>query len=106
MFDEDSNKIPVSDGGGSAGPSAGDLNDLLQIKQQALKSLTPLVDRLDQTAEEKFKTLMMLIQASDNVELVQAAFEAAGKIGDEKARAKALLDVINEINYFSQQSKS
>ncbi len=77
-------------------------DDLLKIKQEALSDLTPLVDHLDQTPEERFKTNMMLIQASDNSSLIQAAYDAAGKIEDEKIRAQALLDVVNEINYFTQ----
>lgn len=79
-----------------------DGEELLDIKQRALQSLTPLIDQLDQTAEEKFKTLMMLIQASDNSELVKEAYAAANEITDEKIRAQALLDVVNEINYFTQ----
>jgi len=77
-------------------------NDLLDIKQQALGQLSPLVGHLDQSPEEKFRTTMMMIQASDNQGLVRTAFEAAQAIPDEKARAQALLDVINEINYFTQ----
>lgn len=49
---------------------------------------------------------MMLIQASDNAELIQDAYDAAGKIEDEKVRAQALLDVVNEINYFTHQSSA
>jgi len=82
--------------------TAGD-TDLLGLKQHALQDLAPLVNHLDQTPEEKFKTTMMLIQASDNAALVPDAYEAAGKIQDEKARAQALLDVVNEINYFTHQ---
>jgi hypothetical protein len=51
-------------------------DELLKLKQQALQSLAPLVDHL----------------------------EAANKITDEKIRAQALLDVVNEINYFTQQT--
>jgi hypothetical protein len=80
--------------------------DLIKLKQQALQSLAPLVDHLDQSAEEKFKTTMMLIQASDNAELIQEAYDAANKIEDEKVRAQALLDVVNEINYFTQHSNN
>ncbi len=76
--------------------------DLADIKQQALQQLSPLVGHLDQTPEEKFRTTMMMIQASDNSELIKDAYAAAQQIGDEKARAQALLDVINEINYFTQ----
>lgn len=81
--------------------NAGD-NDLLDLKQQALQHLSPLVNHLDQSAEERFRTTMMMIQASDDQSLIKSAFEAAQQIEDEKARAQALLDVINEINYFTQ----
>lgn len=93
----------------SAKPTASSLlrdntqdDGLLKLKQQALQSLAPLVDQLDQSPGEKFKTTMMLIQASDNADLVHEAYDAANKIEDEKARAQALLDVVNEINYFTQ----
>jgi hypothetical protein len=78
-------------------------NDLIDIKQQALNQLSPLVGHLDQTPEEKFRTTMMMIQASDNQSLIKSAFEAAQSISDEKERAQALLDIVNEINYFTQQ---
>ena len=89
----------------SAAPDA-DQDELFDIKQQALHSLAPLVDKLDQTPEEKFKTTMMLIQASDNAELIKDAYDAANAISDEKARAQALLDVVNEINYFTQHGNN
>lgn len=81
--------------------SVGD-GELVEIKKEALHDLMPLVDKLDQPPEEKFKTLMMLLQASDNSDLVKDVYEAANKISDEKKRAQALLDVVNEINYFTQ----
>ena len=77
-------------------------NDLIDLKQQVLQQLSPLVSHLEQTPEEKFRTTMMMIQASDDQALIKSAFEAAQKITDDKARAQALLDVINEINYFTQ----
>jgi hypothetical protein len=81
--------------------AAPDADKLLDIKQQALQQLTPLVGHLEQSPEEKFRTTMMMIQASDNHELVSAAYEAAQQIPDEKVRAQALLDIVNEINYFT-----
>ncbi|MFZ1248930.1 MAG: hypothetical protein WAQ24_01250 [Candidatus Saccharimonadales bacterium] len=77
---------------------------LLALKQQALGELTPLVDHLEQSPEEKFRTTMMMIQSTDNKDLIKEAFAAAQAIPDDKARAQALLDVINEINYFIQQN--
>jgi len=81
----------------------GDSDELIGIKRQALEDLTPLVHQLDQPADEQFRTLMRMIQASDNPSLIKQAFEAAQKITDDKERAQALLDVINEINYFTTQ---
>lgn len=97
-----STPVPQSD----PAPTVGAPGPLSDLKQQALQQLSPLVGQLEQTPEEKFRTTMMLIQASDNQDLLQTAYEAANQISDEKARAQALLDVINEINYFSQQSNS
>ena len=77
-------------------------DDLLNIKQQALQQLSPLVDQLEQTPDEKFRTTMMMIQASDDQSLIPVAYESAKQIPEEKARAQALLDVVNEINYFTQ----
>ena len=79
-------------------------DDLLDIKHEALQALTPLVSQLNQTPEEQFRTTMMMIQASDNRDLIKVAYEAAQKISNEKERAQALLDIVNEINYFTQQA--
>jgi hypothetical protein len=91
-----------------ATPAVGDSHedDLLKLKQEALQNLAPLVDHLEQDPEEKFKTTMMMIQASDNADLIPEAYEAANKIPDEKVRAQALLDVVNEINYFTQHNNT
>jgi hypothetical protein len=88
-----------------AAPVAGN-DDLIDIKQQALQSLSPLLGQLDQSPEEKFRTTMMMIQASDNQDLIKDAYEAANQITDEKAKAQALLDVVNEINYFTQHGQN
>lgn len=88
-----------------AAPSAPVSNDaLLSMKQEALQQLTPLVSHLDQSPEEKFRTVMMMIQASDDHTKLNEAFEIAKQITDDKVRAQALLDVINEINYFTQHN--
>lgn len=83
----------------SAAPAS---DDLAEIKQQALHQLMPVIDKLEQTPEEKFRTTMMVIQASDNRDLIKPAYEAAMQIADEKERALALVSIVNEINYFSQ----
>lgn len=78
-----------------------DASNLINIKQMALDELLPLIDKLDQPPEERFRTIMMMIQASDNQGLIDKAYESAHQIEDEKTRAQALLDIVNEINYFT-----
>lgn len=85
---------------------SGGSQDLVDIKQKALSQLSPLVSHLDQTPEEKFRTLMMMIQGSDDQSLIKDAYEAAQAISDEKARAQALLDIVNEINYFTSHQEN
>lgn len=80
-----------------------DEDDLLNLKKEALDELNPLVEHLEQTPEEKFRTTMMMIQASDNKSLLRNAYEAAKQIRDDKVRARALLDIVNEVNYFTQR---
>lgn len=77
-------------------------HELIDIKQKALSELTPLLGQLDQTPEDRFRTLLMIIQASDDQDMVKQAYDAAEDIKDEKLRAQALLDIVNEINYFTQ----
>lgn len=99
---------PVASMIGSSDPTATPVvdPDLAQIKQQALQSLEPLIGQLDQAPDEKFKTVMMLIQASDNSKMLGSAYEAASQITDGKTRAQALLDIVNEINYFTVQAQA
>lgn len=81
------------------------VDNLLTIKQQALSKLSPLIGNLEQSPVEEFNTLMMMIQASDDQSLIEKAYQAALNIGDEKQKAQALLDVVNEINYFTHKAK-
>jgi hypothetical protein len=81
-----------------------DHDKLASMKQEALAHLEPLADHIGGTPEETFKTTMMMIQANDNHTLLEKALESAKKIEDDKIRAQAMLDIINEINYFAQTS--
>lgn len=87
------------------GTGNGDDQELLDIKKQALENLSPLVDKLELAEEERFETIMEILQASDDRTLVKPALEAAEAIKDESNRAQALLDVVNEVNYLTQEEK-
>ena len=71
------------------------------IKQTALNELRPLVDKLDVSPEEKFDTYLLLLRSTYDKTLIAPAHDAAVAIVDEARRAQALLDIIKEIDYFS-----
>ncbi|NTW61920.1 hypothetical protein HGB25_00690 [Candidatus Saccharibacteria bacterium] len=75
--------------------------DLESIKKDALTELRPLVDKLELAPEEKFDTYLLLLRSTDDKALIGPAHQAAQAITDETRRAQALLDVIKEIDYFS-----
>lgn len=76
---------------------------LLNIKQQALSQLSPLIDNLEQSPEQHFRTLMMIIQETDNVDMIDKAYATALQLKNPKEKAQALLAIANEINYFTSK---
>lgn len=88
----------------SANPVISD--ELTTIKKDALSELRPLVDKLNVSAEERFDTYLLLIRSTDDVSLLAPAHEAAKAIVDETRRAEALLDIIKEVDFLSQNNKA
>ena len=96
--------VPVVDADDSLPADAADApGELIEIRKSALKELSPLLSELDQAPDEKLDILMMAIQASDDQSLIPQDFEMAKKIENKKQRAEAMLDIINEINYFTKK---
>lgn len=77
--------------------------ELEAIKKEAIEELKPLVDKLDLPPEEKFDILLLIIRSTDDEELVAKAHTAATEIADETRKAQALLDIIKEVDYFSNK---
>lgn len=102
--EEKSEEVPETEPSAPTPPATADSDgdDLAKIKKEALEKLSPIVQHLDQDPAEKFRTIMMMLQASDDKSLVKQAYATAQEISDEKEKAKALLAVVNEIEYFSQ----
>lgn len=94
---------PVAD---DAKPTPAASPELESIKKDALLELRPLVSKLAVSPEELFDTYLLLIRSTDDESLIAAAHDAAKEIPDETRRAEALLDVIKEIDYLSQQKKA
>ena len=75
------------------------------IKKTALSELRPLIGKLNVSPEEKFDTYLLLLRSTDDKDLIAPAHEAATAIVDEARRAQALLDIIKEIDYFSNPQR-
>jgi hypothetical protein len=82
-------------------PAAPANPELIDIREHALEELEPLLEKLNLPPEEKFRAIMMILQAKDDQSLVKAAYEAAHSIEDEETKARALYDIVNEVNYFT-----
>lgn len=82
---------------------SGDNGELDDVKKSALEQLRPLIEKLDLEPADKFDKYLMMLRASDDPALIKPAFDAAQGIGGEKEKAQALLDIINEINYITNQ---
>lgn len=76
--------------------------ELIDIRDHALEELEPLLDTLDLPPEDKFRLIMMILQHKDDESLVKKAYEAAHAIEDDDVRGRALYDIVNEVNYFTQ----
>jgi hypothetical protein len=92
--------VPEDPGVDEANPAN---RELIDVKDHALDELAPLLDKLDLPPEEKFRAIMMILQANDDKSLVKAAYAAAHAIEDEETRARALYTVVNEVDYFTHQ---
>ena len=81
-----------------------DSGALGDIRLQVISELRPLVNRLDFLAPaDKFDTLLLLIRTIDDSSLIPMAHQAAMAIPDEVKRAQTLLDILKEIDFFTQK---
>ena len=78
--------------------------ELDSIKKTALEELQPLIKHVEQSPEERFDTVMMMIRSNDDASLIAEAYEAAKGIEDEKTRATALLNIVSEIEYLKSKA--
>lgn len=86
-------------------PEEGTLDvSLLDIKNEAIEELMPILDHLKTDPEEKFNAYLLLLRSTDNKDLIKPALSMAKQIIDEEKRASALLDIIKEIDYLSKEA--
>ena len=75
--------------------------DLMKVKNDALKELAPLVEKLDKSAEEKFALYVNILENLNDKTVVEKMYEAAKGIADDGKKAEALLKVVEILNKFS-----
>lgn len=86
-------------------PEEGTLDvSLLDIKNEAIEELMPILEHLKTDPEEKFNAYLLLLRSTDNKDLIKPALSMAKQITDEEKRASALLDIIKEIDYLSKEA--
>lgn len=71
---------------------------LSELKQAALRELSPLINHLNQSTDEKYETAKMVYEETHDHATLNAVFEAAKNLTDEKAKAEAIYDVVQKIN--------
>jgi hypothetical protein len=71
---------------------------LLELRQQIVDSARTVVVDGDGPAEERLPIILELARGSQDVALLQKAYELAGQIEDKAARMDALLDVLAEVD--------
>ena len=69
--------------------------EMSSVKESMIADLLPLIDKVEIEADKKFDLYKQMIESKQDKTMVPAAYEAAKGIADEKARAEALLYLIN-----------
>lgn len=72
--------------------------DLVATKENILKDLMPLMDRVQSTPEEKFQIYRDAMETLHDKNIITDAYKAASKIEDENQKAEALISLMKAID--------
>lgn len=72
--------------------------DLDRVKSMALSDLRPIIENVDIEPEKKFKIYKEIIDLTEDKACIEPAYNAAKGIEDQKAKAEALLFVVDTID--------
>lgn len=72
--------------------------DLARVKASALSDLRPILETVDISVEKKFMIYKEIIDLTDDKACIELAYNAAKQIEDDKARAEALLYIVDAID--------
>lgn len=72
--------------------------DLASIRENVIKDLLPLMDKVDSTPEEKFEIYKDAMKTMHDAKTIEGAYRTATQIGDESKKADALLGLMKTID--------
>lgn len=72
--------------------------NMRQVKEAALRDLTPLINRLNMNASQKFSLYKDIFENMRDYSVLEPAYYAAKEIADESERAEALLYLVEAID--------
>ena len=71
---------------------------LARVKASALSDLRPILETVDIPVEKKFMIYKEIIDLTDDKACIELAYNAAKQIEDDRARAEALLYIVDAID--------
>ena len=72
--------------------------DLEKVKSMALSDLRPILESVDIEPEKKFKIYKEIIDQTEDKACIEPAYNAAKAIEDQKAKAEALLFIVEIVD--------
>lgn len=80
--------------------------DLDRVKTSALTDLRPILETVDIPAEKKFMIYKDIIEITEDKACIEPAYNAAKNIVEDKARAEALLYIVETIDKLGIQMQA
>ncbi len=71
-------------------------DDLEKVKEEMLRDLIPIMDRINIMPEQKYKIYKQMLGKTGDKSVIAKAYEAVKSITDEAARAEALLYLLEK----------
>lgn len=82
----------------SMSPAQEPAGDLSQVKEQALRDLFPLMDKINIMPEQKYRIYEDMFELMGDSSALKSALEAAKQISDDAKRGEALLSIVEMID--------
>ena len=72
--------------------------DLASIRENVIRDLLPILDKVDSTPEEKFDIYKDALKTMHDAKTIEGAYKTTTQISDEVKRADALMGLMKTID--------